>query len=59
MNELAKNRQELITFIVYRMRDDMAASKEDKVKLTLAVEAKPDLTYNIDSNKQKQSGGRP
>ena len=37
----------------------MAASKEDKVKLTLAVEAKPDLTYNIDSNKQKQSGGRP
>ena len=59
MNELAKNLQELITFIVYRMRDDMAASKEDKVKLTLAVEAKPDLTYNIDSNKQKQSGGRP
>ena len=59
MNELAKNRQELITFIVYRMRDDMAASREDKVKLTLAVEAKPDLTYNIDSNKQKQSGGRP
>ena len=59
MNELAKNRQELITFIVYRMRDDMAASREDKVKLTLAVEAKPDLTYNIDSSKQKQSGGRP
>ena len=59
MNELAKNHQELITFFVYRMRDDMAASREDKVKLTLAVEAKPDLTYNIDSNKQKQSGGRP
>ena len=59
MNELARNRQVLITFIVYRMRDDMAASREDKVKLTLAVEAKPDLTYNIDSNKQKQSGGRP
>ena len=59
MNELAVNLPELITFIVYRMRDDMATSKEDKVKLTLAVEAKPDLTYNIDSNKQKQSGGRP
>ena len=51
MNELAVNLPELITFIVYRMRDDMATSKEDKVKLTLAVEAKPDLTYNIDSNK--------
>lgn len=59
MNELAVNLPELTTFIVYRMRDDMATSKEDKVKLTLAVEAKPDLTYNIDSNKQKQSGGRP
>ena len=59
MNEHAKKRRELITYSVYRMRDDMAGSKEDKVKLTLAVEAKPDLTYNIDSNKQKQSGGRP
>ena len=37
-----------------RRRDDAAVGTEDQVKLTLAVEAKPDLMYDIDTNKKKQ-----
>ena len=42
----------------FRSRDVTTAEADDQIKLTLAVEAKPDLMYDIDTNKKKNNNNK-